>query len=66
MEMTDIFICLLLLTAALLVLVSLLVLRVIKVYTQEALNPVRPKKKDVESWSLNSWKQPSLLNLLFG
>ena len=41
MAMTDIFICLLLLTAILLFLVSLLVLRVIKVYTQEALNPVR-------------------------
>lgn len=41
MAMTDIFICLLLLTAVLLFLVSLLVLRIIKVYAQEALSPIR-------------------------
>jgi len=64
MEMTDIFICLLLLTAVLLVLVSLLVLRVIKVYTQEALNPVRfatpeeKRRRELELEQLESLRPP--------
>jgi len=41
MTMTDILICFLLATAVLLLLVSLLVLRVIKVYAEEAISPIR-------------------------
>jgi cytochrome c oxidase cbb3-type subunit 3 len=55
MAMTDIFISLLLLTAVLLMLVSLLVLRVIKVYAQEAINPVRfatPEEKRLKAMAL--------------
>jgi cytochrome c oxidase cbb3-type subunit 3 len=55
MATTDIFICLLLLTAVLLALVSFLVLRVIKVYVQEATNPVRfatPEEKRLRALEL--------------
>jgi cytochrome c oxidase cbb3-type subunit 3 len=55
MAMTDIFICLLLITAALLVLVSFLVLRVIKVYVQEATDPIRfatPEEKKLKALAL--------------
>lgn len=55
MATTDILICLLLLTAVLLAFVSLLVLRVIKVYVQEATNPIRfatPEEKRLRALEL--------------
>jgi cytochrome c oxidase cbb3-type subunit 3 len=55
METTDLFICLLLLTALLLVFVSFLVLKVVKIYAQEVLNPIRfatPEEKRLRAIEL--------------
>jgi len=72
--MTDIFIWVLLITAALLLVVSMLLLKVIKVFVQESLNPTRlttPEERKLrrlaaEKAELEAPKKPSIWSKLMG